>query len=462
MTYALFKDFSPTDKAAWITQAIKDLKGKDFDQNLKSLLWGEIEIQPFYTQEDIANLPEGSREIHSSPAGLSSRDWVNFVPVYFNTSNLDILNALANGATGLILHLKGDENLAELLKEVMPSYISVLIKPYGDPAAVLKQYLSWVEQTGTDEAELTGGLLWSPVDVLFDEEGSWEAALLTFNQVFAISPNSHQFRSFFFDFSRYAESGASGLDELIFGFGEVIELIAQSGLDPQLIFDRSGVVTAVGDSHFPEIAKVKTIRFFMSELALQYGFELDPLAVFCIAKTSTWSKSILDPNSNLIRQTYEALAAVLGGVNGLWVAPLQADCTEPLDARIARNVSLILSHESYLDKVADPVAGSYYLDFLMRELFEKLKSGLQQLEAAGGWKVAFDGRQIHQKVRESRLNQQKQILEGERSKIGVNKYPASEKLKKDLSFSPIEDKIESALSPSRATYLVELQKQQGV
>ncbi|WP_332913378.1 methylmalonyl-CoA mutase family protein [Algoriphagus boritolerans] len=71
----------------------------------------------------------------------------------------------------------------------------------------------------------------------------------------------------------------------------------------------------------------------------------------------------MDANTNLIRQTYEAMAAVMGGANGLWVVPIQQDKANELELRIARNVSSILIHESYLDKVADPTAGSYYLDF---------------------------------------------------------------------------------------------------
>ncbi len=53
----------------------------------------------------------------------------------------------------------------------------------------------------------------------------------------------------------------------------------------------------------------------------------------------------------------------MGGANGLWVVPIQQDKANELELRIARNVSSILIHESYLDKVADPTAGSYYLDF---------------------------------------------------------------------------------------------------
>jgi methylmalonyl-CoA mutase len=461
MTRDLFEDFSPTYKTAWINQAIKDLNGKDFSLSLISKVWQDVEIAPFYTKEDLIGLPklpEGSFENASGIQGFPSRNWVNFSAIFPHTTNEDVLNALENGASGLLLHLRGNENLGELLMDVKPEYISILIKPLADPLSALNAYLTWVKNSGVDESQLNGGLLWSPMDMLFEEGKSLDEAILVLKAILETCPNASNFHAFHFDFARYAESGATGLDELIFGFGEMIELIDQSGIDPKDIFEKSGIFTAVGDLHFPEIAKLKAIRFFVLELALQYDIELKAQDISIFSKTSDWSKSTLDANTNLIRQTYEALAAVLGGSNGIWVAPLQHANSSELDLRIARNVSSILVHESYLDKVADPTAGSFYLDFLIYQLMEKTKTGLQILEEKGGWKLGFELNEIQQNVRESRLNQQNLVFRGKASKIGVNKYPASSTLKNDLEFFPLEEQPKE-LKPSRASYLVELQNQ---
>jgi methylmalonyl-CoA mutase len=461
MTRDLFEDFSPANKDAWINQAIKDLKGKDFSKSLGSKLWGDLDIAPFYTKEDLIGLPklpEESFEDAHEIQGFPSRNWANFSPVFPQTSNHDVLNALENGASGLLIHLQGNENLSELLKDVKPEYISILIKPLADPMFALNTFLTWVKNIGVDESQLNGGLLWSPMDMLFEDGKSLDETILVLNQILNAFPKSSNFRAFHFNFSRYAEAGATGLDELIFGFGEMVELIDQSGINPKEIFERSGIFTAIGDMHFPEIAKLKTIRFFTSELALQYEIELRPQEIFIFAKTSEWSKSTMDANTNLIRQTYEAMAAVLGGANGIWVAPIQQQNSTELELRIARNVSSVLVHESYLDKVADPTAGSYYLDFLVNLLMEKTKAGLQVLEEKGGWRLGFELNEIQQNIRKSRLDQQNQIFSGQASKIGVNKYPASQKLKSDLEFTPLEEEPKD-LRPSRASYLVELQNQ---
>lgn len=254
----------------------KDLKGKDFKQSLTTKLWEEIEIEPFYTKEDLAHLPEIPKncfEKASDFSGFPSRNWVNFSAVYPKTSNKEVLNALENGASGLILYLDGNEKLDHLLKGVQAEYISILVKPLGDPLLAMKSFLTWTESTGINEMEINGGMLWSPMDLLFSGEKSLDQAIQILKAVIASSPKSKNFHSFQFNFSRYAEAGASGLDELIFGFGEIIELIDQSGIEPKVIFEKSGIFTAVGDLHFPEIAKLKAIRFFLLP-SLLFNMEL--------------------------------------------------------------------------------------------------------------------------------------------------------------------------------------------
>jgi methylmalonyl-CoA mutase len=117
-----------------------------------------------------------------------------------------------------------------------------------------------------------------------------------------------------------------------------------------------------------------------------------------------------------------------------------------------------LNYEAFFKKVSDPAAGSYYLDTLISHLMDEVRGGLKQLEESGGWLEAFQSRMLHQRVRKYRQKQQNAVFSGQISKIGVNKYPASEKLKNNLEFSPVSEK-DYELKPSRASYLVELQNQ---
>ena len=108
------------------------------------------------------------------------------------------------------------------------------------------------------------------------------------------------------------------------------------------------------------------------------------------ARTSRWNKTVYDPHVNILRATTEAMSAVLGGADSIFVAPFDECYRTPDEAsrRLARNTQILLKQEALLARVADPAGGSYYLetltDFIARESWKQL----QEIEAAGGFRKA--------------------------------------------------------------------------
>jgi methylmalonyl-CoA mutase len=457
MTNDLFSDFEPTSKSDWIVQATRDLKGKDFYQTLSSRLWGTIEQAPFYTIED-RSLAATQHRFHaqSELPGLPPRLWANMVSVVSGDSNESILKSLENGAEGLVLHLYGVENLDELLKGVFPQYIPILIKPVGNPVQALSRFFEWADATGANPDQLSGGMLWTPSDLCYDQNESFGLALEILNELVEMTEPYPNFKAFAIQTSRYTESGGNPLDALVFGLGELMEILDKSGKQSQELFQKALLEASVGEVHFGEIARLKAFRKAVVSLAGLYQVPIKEEDVVLSVQTSHWSKSILDVNTNLIRQTYEAMAGVLGGANLLWVKPLQEESATDLDRRIARNVSTILREESYLDKVQDPAAGSFYLENITAEILDFIPAQLSLLEEKGGFENALKEGHIHAAVRASREKIQNQVQENQLAKIGANKYPASEKLQKNLDLELFQEKMHE-LKATRATYLVELQ-----
>jgi methylmalonyl-CoA mutase len=95
------------------------------------------------------------------------------------------------------------------------------------------------------------------------------------------------------------------------------------------------------------------------------------MEIHCI--TSEWNKTVYDPYVNMLRTQTEAMSASLGGANSLTVEPFDIVFKQPdeFSERIARNQQLILKEESDFDKVADPGAGSYYIENLTSLIAEK-------------------------------------------------------------------------------------------
>ena len=88
------------------------------------------------------------------------------------------------------------------------------------------------------------------------------------------------------------------------------------------------------------------------------------------AVTSTWKQTVYDPYVNMLRGTTEAMSASLAGVHSLEVTPFDYAFEAPTDfsKRIARNVELLLKHESHFDRVVDVAGGSYYVENLTRNI----------------------------------------------------------------------------------------------
>ena len=117
------------------------------------------------------------------------------------------------------------------------------------------------------------------------------------------------------------------------------------------------LVVPVGPSYFEEIAKFRALRRLCPGVRL-------------IARTSRWHATAYEPHVNLLRGTTEAMAAIIGGCDALIIGPFtEARCeADELAERLALNTQLLLRDESYFGQVADPAAGSWYIESLTADL----------------------------------------------------------------------------------------------
>jgi methylmalonyl-CoA mutase len=455
MEQDLFSDFPNTTKANWLRQATADLKGKGEAQDLGSNLWDTLPIQPLYALEDLGN-PVIQRRFHapSELPGMPPRLWTNVVTVLPNDTNADLLLALENGADGLVLPLQGTEDLQELLEGVLPQYISIYLLPLGNPVSALQLFQSWVDSLAVDTALIQGGILWSPSDLVFEQKQDLGLGVELLEELLELTEGYPNFKAFCIQTSRYTESGSHPIDALTFGLGELVELLDRVSCAPRLVFDNLFLESSVGEHHFGEVARQLAFRQLVREFALLYQVELEEQELVLFCQTSHWSQSILDVHTNPIRQTYQALSAVLGGANVLWVKPLEEENASTQERRIARNVSAILKEEAYLDKVQDPAAGSYFLENLVSDLVNETQASLTLLEQEGGWWKSCQSGKLQARVKTHRAKIQGEVLDKARIKVGANAYTAPASLTYNSPFTPFEEATHE-LKPTRATYLIE-------
>ncbi|MCX6271227.1 MAG: methylmalonyl-CoA mutase family protein, partial [Bacteroidetes bacterium] len=146
------------------------------------------------------------------------------------------------------------------------------------------------------------------------------------------------------------------------------------------------------------------------------------------ATTSHWNKTLYDPYVNVLRTTTETMAAAIAGADVISVGPFDQTFTSPDDfsMRIARNQQIILQEESYLGKIIDPGAGSYYIEKLTDALAARAWELFRQAEEKGGFVESMKLGLIQDEVERTRLQKETDIVGRKTFVLGTNQYPNQE------------------------------------
>ena len=224
------------------------------------------------------------------------------------------------------------------------------------------------------------------------------------------------------------EAGATAIQELGYAIAAGVEKFAalsEKKLAEQKPAEKKPVeaaageiefVFAAGPSYFNEIAKLRAARLLWAQVSAAFGVK-GPVAMKIAVRTPRRNKSVFDHNSNLLRATTEALAAVLGGCDALYVEPFG------FDEHIALNIQRILQEESHIDTVADPAGGSYYIESLTDTIAREAWKLLQQVEAEGGYAKAKAGGTIDNAITVTRTAREKSLTSRRKALVGVNNFP---------------------------------------
>jgi methylmalonyl-CoA mutase len=127
----------------------------------------------------------------------------------------------------------------------------------------------------------------------------------------------------------------------------------------------------------------------------------------------------------MLRTQTEAMSAILGGTDSLTVEPFDIVFRHPdeFSERIARNQQLILKEEAYFDKVADPSAGSYYIENLTNLIAENAWKLFLEIEEHGGFLSCLKSGLIQKKLSESASRRKSDIEVGKEILLGSNRFP---------------------------------------
>ena len=163
------------------------------------------------------------------------------------------------------------------------------------------------------------------------------------------------------------EAGANQVQELAYTLAdgkEYIKSALERGLNIDEFAPRLSFFWSIGMNFFMEIAKMRAARYMWSKIVKQFKPKNErSLALRTHCQTSGVSLMEQDAYNNIVRTTIEAMAAVMGGTQSLHTNSFDEALALPtkFSARIARNTQLIISEETGICNVIDPMAGSYYV-----------------------------------------------------------------------------------------------------
>src|SRR3989339_397985 len=240
------------------------------------------------------------------------------------------------------------------------------------------------------------------------------------------------------------ESGGNAVQEMAFALANAMaytEAILARGFDIDDFAPRMTFYHNVNNELFEEVAKLRAARRMYARIMKERFKAKKPESMFwrTFCKTSGVALTAQQPYNNIIRSTMHALAAVLGGAQGVFVASFDEALSIPTEkaATIASRVNHILAEESGVIDTVDPLAGSYYVESLTNEIEKRVLQYLDEIEKMGsgrqygspmltgvikGIQTGFFENDIFQ----SNFKKMKDIESGRRIIVGVNKYQIEE------------------------------------
>lgn len=334
------------------------------------------------------------------------------------------------------------EDMKILFNEIPLDKISVSMTMNGAVIPILAFYIAAAMEQGISPEQLSGTI---QNDILKEYlvRNTYiyppKMSMRIISDIFEYtSKNMHNFNSISVSGYHIQEAGGTADIELAYTLADGLEYI-RAGLKAGIKIDdfapRISFFWGIGMNFFMEVAKMRAGRLIWAQLIKQF----DPknprsMSLRTHSQTSGWSLTEQDPYNNITRTTIEAMAATLGHTQSLHTNSFDEAIALPTEksARIARNTQLILQYETGIIDYIDPFGGSYYVETLTKDLYEKAWDLIMEVENMGGMSAAIETGMPKLKIEEAAAKKQARIDSGDEVIVGVNKYITNEEYDFDI------------------------------
>ena len=225
------------------------------------------------------------------------------------------------------------------------------------------------------------------------------------------------------------EAGSTAVQEVAFTLSNAISYV-QAAIDAGLDVDTfAGQLSFFFNSHnnlFEEVAKFRAARRMWSQIMRDRFHARDPRSMMLRFHTQTAGSTLTaqQPDNNIVRTAYQALAAVLGGTQSLHTNSKDEALSLPTEeaVRVALRTQQILGYESGVADVVDPLAGSYYVEYLTNSIEEQAWDYIQSIDDLGGSVHAIEHGFMQAEIEQAAYTYQRSLEEERTIVVGVNRF----------------------------------------
>ena len=229
------------------------------------------------------------------------------------------------------------------------------------------------------------------------------------------------------------EAGCTAAQEVGFTMANAIAYV-EAGLSAGLQFDefapRLAFFFACHSLFLEEIAKFRAARRLWARIAKERFKAKDPRSMMLRFHTQTGGATLTaqQPDNNIVRTTFQALSAVLGGTQSLHTNSKDEALALPTQeaVELALRTQQIIAYESGVGDTIDPLAGSYVIEQLTDQVEAEAQEYIDRIDAMGGALTAIEQGFQQREIQESAFRMQREIEEKRRTVVGVNEYAEDE------------------------------------
>jgi methylmalonyl-CoA mutase N-terminal domain/subunit len=318
---------------------------------------------------------------------------------------------------------------------------------------LLGMYIAVGQKQGVDQARL-GGTVQNDVLKEYVARGMYifppKPSMRMVTDIFTYcSKNMPQWNTISISGYHIREAGSTAVQEVAFTLANAIAYVQaaiDNGLDVDRFAGRLSFFFAAHTNFFEEIAKFRAARRLWAKIMLERFEAKNPNSLMLRFHTQTSGVSLTaqQPYNNIVRVALQALSGVLGGTQSLHTNSFDEAYALPTEqaVTVALRTQQIIAYETGVIDSVDPMAGSYYVEYMTNEIEARVLKYIEQIDKMGGAVAAIEKGFMQREITESSYRFQREVETKKRVIVGTNDYLSGEEAPiKTLKVDPSVERI---------------------